>query len=142
MNTQVFRNEWGWTGNIVTDAAPLRGSSNGFKGYKNHALEVLAAGSEQFCLDGSAGHGKEALAWAKEHNDGNIVELLINAAISWEYAIAHSNIVNGISSADKIVQVTPWWKTALVSVIVVLSVLTAAALALSVVSTVLKKKEA
>lgn len=142
MNTQVFRNEWGWTGNIVTDAAPLRGSSNGFKGYKNHALEVLAAGSEQFCLDGSAGHGKEALAWAKEHNDGNIVELLINAAISWEYAIAHSNIVNGISSADKIVQVTPWWKTALVSVIVVLSVLTAAALALSVVSTLLKKKEA
>lgn len=142
MNTQVFRNEWGWTGNIVTDAAPLRGGASGFKGYKNHALEVLAAGSEQFCLDGSAGHGKEALAWAKENNDGNIVELLINAAISWEYAIAHSGIVNGISSADRIVQVTPWWQTTLIAVIVVLSVLTAAALALSVVSKVLKKKEA
>ena len=141
MNTQVLRNEWGWKGNIVTDAASARGATN-FNGYKNHAKEVLAAGTEQFCLDTNAGHAKEVLAWAKENNDGYLVECMINATISWEYAIANSVLVNGMSSADKIVQITPWWKNALIAVIVSLSALTAAALALSAVSKVMKEKEA
>lgn len=140
MNTQVLRNEWGWKGNIVTDAAGARNATN-FNGYKNHAKEVFAAGTEQFCLDSNAGHAKEVLAWAKENNDGYLVECMINATISWEYAIANSVLVNGMSSADKIVQITPWWKNALIAVIVSLSVLTAAALALGVVSKVMKEKE-
>lgn len=138
MNTQVLRNEWGWKGNIVTDAAGARNATN-FQGYKNHAKEVLAAGTEQWCLDSSAGHGKEVLAWCQETGDGYLIEKMIDAAISWEYQIAHSVLVNGMSSTDKIVQITPWWQSALIAAIVVLSVLTAAALALAVVSKILNK---
>ena len=141
LNTTVFRSEWGWTGNIVTDACPFN-SGLGSK-YDYHTLEMLDAGSQQFCLDSFSPrgtHGELALAWAKEHDDGYILEKLIDATISWEYAICNSVVVNGMAPGDMIVQVTPWWQTALLAINISLGTITAACAVLLVVSKVKKAK--
>ena len=139
LNTQVLRNEWGWTGCIDTDAAPCFGEYvDG--GYKNHALEALDAGTQEWCLDGVGGHGQWALQWAKDHNDGHILELLTDATVRWEYAISRSGIINGMSSTAKIVQVTPWWQTAIHWTIVCSAILTGISLIMLILSKILKKK--
>lgn len=133
MNTTVLRNEWGWTGAIDTDAAPcFEEYVDG--GYKNHAAEVLAAGTQEWCLDGVGGHGQWVLQKAKDTDDGNLLELLTEAAISWEYAISRSGITNGVDANAVIQHVTPWWQTAITSVIAVSGILTAACFVLLVVS--------
>ncbi len=112
LNTQVLRNEWGWNGAIDTDAAPCFGEYvDG--GYRNHAAEVLAAGTQEWCLDGVGGHGTWVLNKARETDDGYLLSLLKDAAVSWEYAISRSVIANGYSSASVIEHITPWWATAI-----------------------------
>ncbi len=133
LNTIVLRNEWNWHGLIDTDAAPCFGEYvDG--GYVNHAVEVLDAGTQEWCLDGVGGHGQYVLQQAKDTDDGHLLELLIDAAIYWEYAISRSNIINGMSATAKVVQVTPWWQTAITALIVCSAVLTAASCAMLVVS--------
>ena len=141
MNTQVLRNEWGWNGAIDTDAAPARGEFDDHVGYKNHSAEVLSAGTQEWCLDGSAGHGNAVLARAKAEDDGYLLQLLTDAAISWEYAISRSNLVNGMSATAKVVHVTPWWQNALTGAIIGSGVLTAGFAALLVLSKLKKKEE-
>ena len=139
MNTVVLRNEWDWQGAIDTDAAPCFGEYvDG--GYKNHAAEALNAGTQEWCLDGVGGHGQWVLQKAKDTDDGHLLELLIEAAITWEYAISRSNIVNGMSASAVIEHVTPAWQTAITAVVAASAVLTAACFVLLVVSK-LKKKE-
>lgn len=141
LNTIVLRNEWGWDGCIDTDAAP--GGTNYVEdsGYRNHSVEVLTAGTQEWCLDGNASHGNAVLAEAKETDDGYLLELLIDAAISWEYAISRSVIINGMSADATIVQVTPWWETAIQSAVIGTAVLTALCAVMLVVSKMPKKKE-
>jgi beta-glucosidase len=139
MNTQVLRNEWGWTGAIDTDAAPARGEFDDHVGYKNHSAEVLAAGTQEWCLDGSYGHGKAIVKRAQEENDGYLMERLVDAAISWEYAISRSNIINGMSATAKVVQVTPEWQTQLRHTVIVLGVLAALCFVMLIASKLKKK---
>lgn len=140
LNTQVLRNEWGWNGAIDTDAAPCFGEyTDG--GYKNHAIEVLTAGTQEWCLDGVGGHGTWVLNKAKETNDGYLLELLKEAAISWEYAISRSVITNGYSSTAVIVHTTPWWQTAIQVTEIASAILAAACFVMLVVSKASKAKQ-
>ena len=140
MNTVVLRNEWDWHGLIDTDAAPCFGDYvDG--GYLNHAVEVLDAGTQEWCLDGVGGHAQWALQKAKDTDDGHILELLREAAIAWEYAISRSCVINGMSSTAKTVQITPWWQTALLVAVICFAVLTAASCIMMVVSKQKEKKQ-
>jgi beta-glucosidase len=139
MNTAVLRNEWGWQGAIDTDAAPGSGEYVN-DGYKNHAAEVLSAGTQEWCLDGSGAHAAWLLNYAKETDDGHLLNLLKEAAISWEYAISRSVITNGYSSTAVIEHVTPWWANAITAVQICSGVLAALSLAALVLSK-MKKKE-
>ena len=141
MNTIVLRSEWGWTGAIDTDAAPcFEEYVDG--GYKNHAAEVLDAGTQEWCLDGVGGHGQWVLQKAKDTDDGHLLELLIEAAISWEYAISRSGITNGVSANAVIEHITPMWQTALTVAIAASGILTAACFVLLVVSKTKKAEPA
>ena len=133
LNTQVLRNEWDWHGAIDTDAAPCFGEYED-GGYRNHAAEVLAAGTQEWCLDGVGGHGTWVLNKARETNDGYLLNLLKEAAISWEYAISRSVITNGYSSTAVIEHVTPWWATAIQVTEIASAVLAALCLCLLIVS--------
>ena len=133
MNTTVLRNEWGWQGAIDTDAAPCFGEYvDG--GYINHAAEVLDAGTQEWCLDGVGGHGQWVLQKAKDTDDGHLLELLTEAAISWEYAISRSCIVNGTASNSRIEHITPTWQLAIQAEIIVTALCTVVFLVLLVVS--------
>ena len=139
LNTQVLRNEWGWQGAIDTDAAPCFGEyADG--GYKYHAAEVLAAGTQEWCLDGVAGHGNWVLNKARETDDGYLLNLLKEAAISWEYAISRSVIANGYSSTAVVEHLTPWWQATITTVQTASAVLAAGCFVMLLVSKT-KKKE-
>ena len=140
LNTVVLRNEWDWHGAIDTDAAPCFGEYvDG--GYLNHAAEVLDAGTQEWCLDGVGGHGGWVLQKAKDTDDGHLLELLTEAAISWEYAISRSGIINGMSSTARVVQITPWWETAITGVIIGSGVLAALSWILLIASKAGKSKK-
>ena len=136
--TGILRNEWGWNGAIDTDAAPCFDEYvDG--GYKNHAAEVLDAGTQEWCLDGVGGHGQWILQKAKDTDDGHLLELLTEAAISWEYAISRSVVTNGTASNSVIEHVTPYWQTAITAEIAVTGILTAVFFVLLVLSKTKKK---
>lgn len=138
LNTTILRNEWGWNGAIDTDAAPCFDEYvDG--GYKNHAAEVLDAGTQEWCLDGVGGHGQWILQKAKDTDDGHLLELLTEAAISWEYAISRSVVTNGTASNSVIEHVTPYWQTAITAEIAVTGILTAVFFVLLVLSKTKKK---
>jgi hypothetical protein len=113
LNTTVLHEEWGWYGAITTDAAPAGENYQEDVGYKNHSPEVLAAGTLEWCFDGTGAHGLAVLNEARATDDGYLLECLTEAAIIWEYAISRSPVINGMSATAKIVRVTPWWQTAL-----------------------------
>lgn len=142
MNTEIVRGEWGYQGHAITDGAAAGTGYINHGAYKDHAVEVFAAGTQQWCLDSNVGHGKAAMEIARQTNDGNILELMIDAAIHWEYAIVNSSVINGISAHSRIVSITPWWRTALDGTIIALSVLTSASVILLAAGTVWKGREA
>jgi len=113
LNTTVLHEEWGWYGAITTDAAPAGENYQEDVGYKNHSPEVLAAGTLEWCFDGTGTHGRAVLEKARATDDGYLLELLTEAAIMWEYTISRSPVINGMSATAKIIRVTPWWQTAL-----------------------------
>lgn len=113
LNTAVLHEEWGWYGAITTDAAPAGENYQEDVGYKNHSPEVLAAGTLEWCFDGTGAHGQAVLNEARATDDGYLLECLTEAAIVWEYTISRSPVINGMSDTAKIIRVTPWWQTAL-----------------------------
>lgn len=104
LNTSLLREEWGFTGNIVTDAT--YGATSGYKG---HVREILSSGTNQFCLDGNVIAGKRIVKYITENKDQTLYELLVQSAINWEYQIVNSCAMNGIAKTSKIVRITPYW---------------------------------
>lgn len=136
LNTQVLRNEWGFIGNVVTDA-----TAGAKEGYKSHAVDVMAAGTQQFCLDGKAVAGTKVVEYIKANDDGELLLKLQKAAKDWEYAISRTTIINGLSSKSRVVSITPTWKVALISIQSVLGVLTGLSVIGLVVTLVLETKK-
>lgn len=110
--TTVLRNEWNFKGFNVTDASKNDVNIDIDKGYFNHYNEGFAAGTNQWCFDNDARHGRVALEKAKEINDGYILMKIYESAKYWVHGVATSNIINGMSAGDKIVPVTPAWQIA------------------------------
>ena len=135
LNTTVLREEWGFTGNVVTDA-----TGGADSGYKSHVVEVLDAGTEQFCLDFDGFAGKTISAYITEHDDGALLNKLIQTAIDWEYAISRTAVINGIDANSHIETITPWWWTTILSVDIVLGVFTGVGLVMTIVPLVGKKE--
>lgn len=104
LNRDLLREEWSYKGNIVTDAT--YGATTGYKG---HVREIIDAGSEQFCLDGTIKAGSKLIEIIKEEEDTNLLECLLDVARHWEYQIVNSNAMNGIDSSTKIIHIIPWW---------------------------------
>ena len=141
LNTEVLRNEWNFEGNVVTDAAMMVSANDEGNGYLNHSREALAAGSQQWCMDFTATHGNALLKLAKDTDDGYIIEKMIDAAISWQYAISRSVVCNGYKPGERIETPTPWWQTALYCAIGVFATLSLSSCALLVISMVKNRKE-
>ena len=111
----ILRTEWGFKGYTITDF----GSGS--------TADMVTSGTVQ---SGGMERTESLTAYLKDNDDGYMASKLKENTKYWVYAFVHSNLTNGLSSNMKVVNVTPWWKTALISVDIVFGVLTLAAAAM------------
>ncbi|MBQ6479936.1 MAG: glycoside hydrolase family 3 C-terminal domain-containing protein [Anaerolineaceae bacterium] len=135
--TNILRNEWGYTGYIVTDMI------NGTE-YMNWRDVTFAGGGG--CLTSTA---YESSVIGSALTSDNMKLIQKDTAFQQElkkmlkydlYTFLQSNAMNGITKDTKIVRAYPWWETALIGVDVGLGVLTALCLCLYAVPLLKKKK--
>lgn len=108
---QVLRNEWGFQGVNITDAR--------FAAEYMHTAECLASGTDMFCMS-CMSDGEDffntvpiadmAVSQIQETDDGYLLQCLRDVNKHFYYAMAHSNLINDLSSDAQIVRVTPLWE--------------------------------
>ena len=115
MLKDLLRGEWGFKGANISDCA--------MHPYQ-HTIEGLAGGTDFWCIVGEKLRAPELKEYIVSHNDGSLYQQLRESQHGFYYMLANSNLVNGLSSNMEFVPVTPWWQTALYSVIGVTGALT------------------
>ena len=135
--TEILRNEWGYTGYIVTDMI------NGPE-YMNWRDVTFAGGGG--CLTSTA--YQDSVIGSPLSAD-NMKLIQKDTAFQQElkqmlkydlYTFANSNTMNGVTSDTRVVHVTPWWEATLKGLDIGFGVLTALAVVLYILP-LLKKKE-
>ena len=135
--TEILRNEWGYTGYVVTDMI------NGAE-YMNWRDVTFAGGGG--CLTENAyessiiGDPNSADNMKLIEKDTKFQQELKQMLKYDLYTFANSNTMNGVTSDTRVVRVHPWWETTLTAVNWVTGVLAVAACAWYV-SAALSKKE-
>ena len=117
---QICRNEWGFKGGYVTDM--VNGSM-----YMNW-LDTVAGGGGTM-LGSSANWegttlGTMEAAKNKIAKDTFFQQQMQYTLKTWLYALAQSNLTNGLSVTTKIVNIHPWWQWALYAADAVFALLT------------------
>lgn len=121
---QIARNEWGFEGGFVTDMAAAQAAEymNWCDTVANGGGLMLASTNGNFANTsfGIMENSRDAIA-----SDTYYQEQMQEGIKYWLYALAHSNIINGLSQTTEIVPVTPWWQMALYVADGILAALTA-----------------
>ena len=126
LQTNILRGEWGLTGFNLTDF-----SGNAM--FANYGIYMKSFDVAQGLLAGTNSWDSSAQQWTDEllklyRGDPDIAQAMRESTHRILYTVVNSNAMNGITANTKIVSVTPWWKTALICVDVVLGVLVAGSL--------------
>jgi beta-glucosidase len=112
--TNIMRGEWGMQGFAVTDYS----NSNS---YMDVIQGLLAGGDAWDCNDATKWTDK-----LKEYaDDPAVASAAYDATKRILYTVAHSNAMNGVNPNIQIVEVTPWWKTAILVCDIVFGLLAA-----------------
>ena len=131
----ILRTEWGFKGTTITDAAvsSLQITEEGYvKGVlAGQTMWLGGAGSNTFGSASSTATVRQAIRKAVKYN---------------LYTQLHSSAMNGMKSGIRIVEVDPWWKSAIHTLAIVTGVLTGICFVMTIISFLLplftKKKEA
>lgn len=113
LQTEYLRGELGMRGMSITDYS---GSSQ----YMD-LCDALIAGTDIWDSPDSTIHTTNAYNY---EDDPFIVTQMRDAMHNILYTVVNSNAMNGLSEADRLEDVTPWWQTALYAAIAVFAVLT------------------
>ena len=100
---------------MITDAA----GSNSYM----HTVQGLVNGTDMYCyMTGTAKDNriKEINKAVNTEDDGYLVNQLKNIAHNIYYTYAHTNLMNGLTSAYDIVPVTPMWQYLLLGINILL----------------------
>lgn len=112
--TNILRGEWGLAGHIVTDFA----DNNDYM----DVIQGILAGGDLWLSNNASKWTQELLDNAQ---DPKVATAMREATKHILYTVANSNAMNGLSANMKIVEVTPWWKTAIIVADVAFGVLAA-----------------
>ncbi len=121
--TEVLRNEWGFDGITITDCSL-------FSTAMDCRLGLLAG---QNIWDGyTTFSSTKQLEESK--NDTVMVNVIKESVKRVAYTVLHSNAMNNIDENTKVVTVTPWWKSLMYSVDIVLAVFSIASITMLCIS--------
>lgn len=124
--TTILKDEWGFKGVVITDY--VSGPSE-----KVNTREMVLAGTDLFLCTAS-----DTLMFIDNYqNDADVLNALREAAHRICYTYVNSNLMNGLTSSDRIVPITPAWKY----VLYVLDGVLAYGIYLGAISPLLLKKE-
>jgi beta-glucosidase len=112
LQTEVLRNEWGLRGFSLTD---FSGNS---AMYVNYGIVLESFDVAQGLLAGTDSWDSSATQWSEElvnlyKDDADVAQAMRQATHRILYAVVNSNAMNTFTADTKIVEVTPWWQTAL-----------------------------
>jgi beta-glucosidase len=133
LNITVLRNEWGFPGHLITDAA--------VSDYASHFVDQLMGGTAMICFDFDGVSGPALVDYINETDDGNALLQLRETVKNTIYVFSHSAAINGISQDSYVVSITPVWITALNVTIAILTLLTAVFLVLYVRALLIGRKQ-
>lgn len=105
-NTTVLRQEWGFKGVVITDAAKDEEYMQ--------TLPSLIAGSDMFCMNSN--RAKVVLSAIKD-GDGYILQCAREANKHFYYAYSRTNAVNGLEKDTVVTASVYWWQVTLYAVI-------------------------
>ncbi|MBO4989175.1 MAG: glycoside hydrolase family 3 protein [Clostridia bacterium] len=128
--TNVLRNEWGFVGVTLTDAVMAN------RNWMDVSIGV-EAGNDTWLSSGDWLVSK-IVDWAQ--NDSKLLANVRESCHRFLYVYVNTTAVNGISSADRVVEITPAWQIAVYAIDVLFGVLALGSAALLAVSS-FKKKE-
>ncbi|MBE5956402.1 MAG: glycosyl hydrolase [Lachnospiraceae bacterium] len=122
MQTEVLRNEWGMDGFSLTDFS-------GNAAFAQYGITMKAFDVAHGLLAGTDSWDSSAVQWTDDLNnlykdDPDICQAMRQSAHRILYTVANSNAMNGISSSQEVVAVTPWWQMALYALCGVCGILT------------------
>ena len=122
MQTEVLRNEWGMDGFSLTDFS-------GNAAFAQYGIMMKAFDVAHGLLAGTDSWDSSAVQWTDDlnnlyKNDPDICQAMRQATHRILYTVANSNAMNGISSSQEVVAVTPWWEMALYALCGVCGVMT------------------
>ena len=125
--TEVLRNEWGFVGMVESDA---------FVGKHMDAFgEGIVAGNDLW-MGSSRPNG-----WDKWKQSPTVVSALVESAHRILYTKLNSYCMTGMSTGTIIIEVTPWWKTAILIAQIGIGVITAGCFVMLALSFVFAGKE-
>ena len=119
--TNVLRGEWGMKGFGLTDF-----SGNAI--FASYGIMMKSFDVAYGLLAGTDSWDSSAVQWTDDLNnlykdDPDVAQAMREATHRILYTVANSNAMNGFTAETEIVEVTPWWQTALVVLQVVVAVL-------------------
>ncbi len=127
--TEILRNEWGFQGVALTDAVMAN------RNWMDVSIG-MEAGNDTWLSSGDWLVPK-ITEWAAA--DAKFLSNLRNSCHNFLYAYVNSTSVNGISSSDVVLTVTPAWQISLYVVDTVVGVIAVASCALFAIATLRKK---
>lgn len=133
----ILRGEWGYKGTAISDAVGSRALSR----YADGAASVIA-GLSQFCVTVESLYCGPSGALSPEAitSDPVLFKAVREACHYNLYTAVNSAAMNGYSDSMEIINLTPWYWTAVVAADIVVAVLLAASIACYAVSYIKSKK--
>lgn len=111
MQTNVLRDEWGMDGFALTDFS-------GNAQFETYGIFMKSFDVAWGLLAGTDSWDSSSVSWTNDllelyKDDPDVCQAMRQATHRILYTVANSNAMNGISTTQQVVSVTPWWQMAL-----------------------------